>query len=67
MAIETAPKAAYFMVLSGFTYIYFFVIPRLDRISDSLDAAATRQMLSIMDEIKHSQQSIHELYEEKSD
>ncbi|XP_066355257.1 uncharacterized protein [Miscanthus floridulus] len=35
---DAAPKAAYSLVFSGFAFIYFYVIPALDRIDAKLDA-----------------------------
>ncbi|XP_066336536.1 uncharacterized protein [Miscanthus floridulus] len=51
--INAAPMAAYCMVFGGFTFIYFYVIPTLDRIDAKLDAF-NKEMKQQRNERRHA-------------
>ena len=50
---DAAPKAAYSLVFSGFVFIYFYVIPALDRIDAKLDAF-NKEMKQQRNERRHA-------------
>ena len=49
--MEILPKVAYVMAFSGWTLIYFWVIPKLKHFKDMLDAS-NKEKLAMVDEIE---------------
>ncbi|KAG2585251.1 uncharacterized protein LOC120712981 isoform X1 [Panicum virgatum] len=58
-AMEILPKVAYVMAFSGWTLIYFWVIPKLKHFKDMLDAS-NKEKLAMVDEIERCHQRLRQ-------